>query len=176
MIKSVETVYAGVRFRSRLEARWAVFMDAAGIEWEYECDRIALSGGGTYLPDFKLTVANISTAYAEVKGAEHFLDKPYLIRAAMELGMLIIWGPVPDCRKGTVGWHGLIDETGTGIALLDLWPDLEDGSGVHPIGVSSDPCEWTRAPIIREQRTCGGRCPYDAARSARFEHGQSGAI
>lgn len=35
-IKPIETVYKGYRFRSRLEARWAVFFDAQGIEWEYE--------------------------------------------------------------------------------------------------------------------------------------------
>jgi hypothetical protein len=36
MLKPIETFYRGYRFRSRLEARWAVFMDAAGIVWEYE--------------------------------------------------------------------------------------------------------------------------------------------
>ena len=35
-IKAIETVYNGYRFRSRLEARWAVFFEAAGIEYEYE--------------------------------------------------------------------------------------------------------------------------------------------
>ena len=30
------TKYAGILFRSRLEARWAVFFDALGISWEYE--------------------------------------------------------------------------------------------------------------------------------------------
>ncbi len=33
---AIETHYAGCRFRSRLEARWAVFFDAIGIEWQYE--------------------------------------------------------------------------------------------------------------------------------------------
>ena len=35
-IKAIETYYKGYRFRSRLEARWAVFFDAAGIKYEYE--------------------------------------------------------------------------------------------------------------------------------------------
>lgn len=30
-IKAIETSYAGCRFRSRLEARWAVFFDTLGI-------------------------------------------------------------------------------------------------------------------------------------------------
>lgn len=36
MIQAIETKYNGYRFRSRLEARWAVFFDAAGVKWEYE--------------------------------------------------------------------------------------------------------------------------------------------
>ena len=35
-IKAIETVYNGYRFRSRLEARWAVFFDAMQIRYEYE--------------------------------------------------------------------------------------------------------------------------------------------
>lgn len=36
MIQAIETSYKGCRFRSRLEARYAVFFDALGIEWQYE--------------------------------------------------------------------------------------------------------------------------------------------
>ena len=35
-IKPIETVYNGYRFRSRLEARWAVFFDALGITYKIE--------------------------------------------------------------------------------------------------------------------------------------------
>jgi hypothetical protein len=35
-IKLIETLYRGYRFRSRLEARWAVFFDVAGVAWQYE--------------------------------------------------------------------------------------------------------------------------------------------
>lgn len=38
-IPAKETVYAGVVFRSRLEARWAAFFDLCRWKWEYEpCD------------------------------------------------------------------------------------------------------------------------------------------
>ena len=33
-MKSIETTYSGFIFRSRLEARWAVFFDALAIEWQ----------------------------------------------------------------------------------------------------------------------------------------------
>lgn len=52
-IKAIETYYKGYRFRSRLEARWAVFFDAAGIKYEYEPEGFDLDGVW-YLPDFYL--------------------------------------------------------------------------------------------------------------------------
>lgn len=53
-IKPIETHYKGYRFRSRLEARWAVFFDALGIDWEYEKEGFNLGEVGCYLPDFWL--------------------------------------------------------------------------------------------------------------------------
>lgn len=53
-IKAIETAYKGYRFRSRLEARWAVFFDALGIQWEYEVEGYDLGDEGWYLPDFWL--------------------------------------------------------------------------------------------------------------------------
>jgi hypothetical protein len=56
VIKAIETSYKGYRFRSRLEARWAVFFDAAGIKWEYEPEGFDIDGT-LYLPDFRLRTA-----------------------------------------------------------------------------------------------------------------------
>lgn len=67
-IKAIETLYRGYRFRSRLEARWAVFFDVAKIEWRYEPEGFDLGGVKApnepvdtdaysplwYLPDFYL--------------------------------------------------------------------------------------------------------------------------
>ena len=53
-MKAIETEYKGYRFRSRLEARWAVFFDRLGIKYEYEPEGIVLSDGTYYLPDFYL--------------------------------------------------------------------------------------------------------------------------
>ena len=54
MIKPIETYYNGYRFRSRLEARWAVFFDALGVKYEYEPEGFDLGDGLYYLPDFKV--------------------------------------------------------------------------------------------------------------------------
>jgi hypothetical protein len=56
MITPIETRYAGRLFRSRLEARWAVFFDKLGISWEYEPEGYKLEDGTWYLPDFRLTL------------------------------------------------------------------------------------------------------------------------
>jgi hypothetical protein len=53
-IKAIETVYNGYRFRSRLEARWAVFFDTLSIRYEYEKEGYDLGDGLWYLPDFWL--------------------------------------------------------------------------------------------------------------------------
>ena len=52
-IKAIETEYNGYRFRSRLEARWAVFFDEAGIKYRYEDEGFEV-GEMKYLPDFYL--------------------------------------------------------------------------------------------------------------------------
>jgi hypothetical protein len=49
-IRAHPTTYAGQRFRSRLEARWAAFFDLAGWRWRYE--PIDLEG---WVPDFLVT-------------------------------------------------------------------------------------------------------------------------
>jgi len=60
-IKAIPTVYAGVRFRSRLEARWAAFFSLSGWEWEYE--PLLYPG---WIPDFGIKTSR-STIYCEVK-------------------------------------------------------------------------------------------------------------
>jgi hypothetical protein len=62
-IKAIETVWKGYRFRSRLEARWAVFFDALGLRWEYEPEGFVTSAGW-YLPDFYLPQMDL---WVEVK-------------------------------------------------------------------------------------------------------------
>lgn len=64
-LKPINTTYKGYNFRSRLEARWAVFFDSLGIEWEYEFEGYNLDGI-KYLPDFYLPTF-CGGMYVEVK-------------------------------------------------------------------------------------------------------------
>lgn len=52
-IQAIQTVYDGHRFRSRMEARWAVFFDHMFIKYHYELEGYNLPSG-RYLPDFYL--------------------------------------------------------------------------------------------------------------------------
>lgn len=73
MVKAIDTEYNGYKFRSRLEARWAVFFDAVGCKYEYEVEGYELEDGVKYLPDFYLpeydTYVEIK-AYADAYGSD----------------------------------------------------------------------------------------------------------
>jgi hypothetical protein len=62
--KARPTVYAGIEFRSRLEARWACFFDELGVVWTYE----PFDGNG-YSPDLLLPHLTERPALAEIKPA-----------------------------------------------------------------------------------------------------------
>jgi hypothetical protein len=61
-MKAIPTLYRGILFRSRLEARWAEFFDHLDIEWQYEPEGYELEHA-RYLPDFWLP-------YVRSRGAE----------------------------------------------------------------------------------------------------------
>lgn len=70
-IKAIDTEYKGYLFRSRLEARYAVFLDGIGEEWQYEIQGYELESG-RYLPDFFLPRLN---CWLEIKGVEPTLHE-----------------------------------------------------------------------------------------------------
>jgi hypothetical protein len=63
MIKAIDTKYANHLFRSRLEARYAVYFDALNVKWVYEHEGFDF-GGERYLPDFYFPKYKL---YAEIK-------------------------------------------------------------------------------------------------------------
>ena len=63
-IEALPTKYNGVEYRSRTEARWAVFFDSLNITHRYEDRLLDLSDGSKYLPDFYLDEFD---AFLEVK-------------------------------------------------------------------------------------------------------------
>jgi hypothetical protein len=65
-ILPIQTLYRGVLFRSRLEARWAVFYDTLGVEWHYEHEGFVIDGQ-PYLPDFWLPGVGDGGCHIEIK-------------------------------------------------------------------------------------------------------------
>jgi hypothetical protein len=99
-IKALETEYAGHKFRSRLEARWAMFFDEIGIKWEYEPQGYKLTNGECYLPDFWLPKFNDKEGgtYVEVKPEGGDFTKAFKFAEDKNAFMLAAEGP-PSLRS-----------------------------------------------------------------------------
>lgn len=102
MIKAIETHYNGYKFRSRLEARWAVFFDTLGIKYEYERQGYVTAMGG-YLPDFWLPDWE---CYIEVKPDRKPTDEEIIkvMYVALDHNIVILCGNVemPVLRGNSV--------------------------------------------------------------------------
>ena len=83
-VKPIETLYNGVTFRSRLEARWAVFFDMWGIEWQYEPEGFE-TAAGRWVPDFFLPQVSMMV---EVKPTVAAVDQRVIARASAYLTAL----------------------------------------------------------------------------------------
>lgn len=94
-IEAIPTPYGGVTFRSRLEARWATFLDSHHITWQYEPETITLPSGTVYIPDFWLPELG---TWIEVKG-----DGVPRVEKAIELGQTRACHCDGDC---TCTWPG----------------------------------------------------------------------
>lgn len=193
-IQPIPTRYGGYHFRSRLEARWAVAFTALGVKWEYEPEGFDLSGpwfSGNYLPDFWLSTVKM---WAEVK-PEAFTEAEFLkcFQLAKATGHPCLmlngtprhenfWAAAPDS-----GWYvnlwstckplpGGSEEFLQGEVMDYNVFDLKDGrrfyvnTGIEP-GSELPLPHWSTGPwwIVNAPD------PVVAARSARFEHGESGA-
>jgi len=95
-MKPIETTYKGYRFRSRLEARWAVFFDELRINWVYEPQGYQLNDGTLYLPDFWLPTFS-DGMWAEVKPEGGGFSKARLLCEESKRPVWLCEG-LPDVR------------------------------------------------------------------------------
>lgn len=119
------TTYAGVRFRSRLEARWAAFFDLCQWSWEYE--PVELAG---WAPDFLVTIPcghsdcqPTHRLYVEVKPyleIGEFHDHPAW---SMMTGLAVIYDPAPAVfgNSPVVSHFELMHGGGGGIYSVMSW-------------------------------------------------------
>ena len=72
-LKPLPTKYQGVLFRSRLEARWAVFFDYLNLHWSYEAQSFKLDDrkdkhpDSCYCPDFLVRTPQGEDMWIEIK-------------------------------------------------------------------------------------------------------------
>lgn len=181
---AIQTHYAGCRFRSRLEARWAAFFDHLKIGWRYEPQGFTF-GGRRYLPDFLLECGT----WVEVKGDESELNHPLMRDAARSLPVppavegrgprLLILGPIPTQYvdvPGDYGWLGL-DPDGRGSELV--FGSYGFGRYFRHrrpwlLGERTGDGPWLRPAFEEWEYNCVPA--YNAANGARFEHGESGGV
>lgn len=187
MLKAIETRYKGYRFRSRLEARWAVFFDALGVAWEYEKEGFDFGPHhGLYLPDFWLPdVYDRSGArgvWLEIKGQEpNQRERDVCERLAIESKYstnLFIGLPDPDECSNGYQWTWNPSSTPG-----DVWEDF--GMVFHRCPL----CGLVKVEFSNDYYTCF-RCnkqtctwsderlyqAFNCAKSARFEHGETPRI
>lgn len=81
-MKAIETSYKDYRFRSRLEARWAVFFEAVGLDYEYELEGFVLPDGTYYLPDFYLPTVD---RWVEIKPRSYDREENWPSHPVIEL-------------------------------------------------------------------------------------------
>ena len=156
MIKAIDTKYNGYKFRSRLEARWAVFFDEMGIKYEYESEGFELSDGTRYLPDFYLPELK---CYVEIKHSE-------AIKVSYEKEMPI-WGWFTFTESDTEKYYKFIDEiTQNGFVYF-----LASGDPVDAISAleNEKPKAWVFAKINCALRMSNARCQNECEKCPIFE-------
>ena len=73
-MKAIETKYKGYRFRSRLEARFAILFDQMNIDWDYEPEGFELPEMGWYLPDFFVRYPSETNQSKKYPGAGYWIE------------------------------------------------------------------------------------------------------
>lgn len=138
-IKAIQTAYKGYHFRSRLEARWAVFFDTLGIKYQYEPQGFECVSPHNeseivrYLPDFYLPD---SGTWVEVKGGK------ISAKDARKMGIMLDYGSPLTMFHGSALNHdfSVMKSHGVrfgcerpGLLLLGDIPDPKTSIVLHPI-------------------------------------------
>lgn len=181
-IKAIDTEYDGYLFRSRLEARWAIFLDAMNIPWFYEHEGY-YTDHGPYLPDFWLPTWRAfleikpgpPTEIERLKGASlanHFGHSFIVASSTPASHSLTVY--CQDERDGSGGvnwWEGLRFATSNVDGGLCI--DSRDNSGDRTFMLLDwDPCHFMQFPKFLHHGEKLDRAIH-IAMTARFEHGKT---
>lgn len=180
-IKAIETIYNGYRFRSRLEARWAVFFDALRIPYEYEPEGFDLGDTCWYLPDFWLPRQE---SWYEVKPSWMGQDSKDALKAS-ELAFQSGHDVYVSCGSEfhPLGMNEYYELVGQEIRVYTPQRG-ESGDSLRQwvycsredqYFLDNHPCPCGGPTYEDHVNTWAGIIDaYKVARSARFEHGERG--
>jgi len=184
-IKPIETLYRGYKFRSRLEARWAVFFDTLGFKYEYEKEGFELSTGERYLPDFYLPEDKL---WVEVKGDQPNSKYVKMLKSfSDQLGSaLLLAVGIPGenqiqilaydtCDSGAGNYDGYVDIVAAKKGRLQL-VTCSDSRVVWDRTIYSDEffeCDLDVSYLPNRVMFHSVAKAVDAAKSARFEFGET---
>lgn len=161
-ITPLESTYKGWRFRSRMEARWGVFMDVLGVPFHYEPEGYDLDGV-CYLPDFYLPQQDV---FMEVKSPADESNWKTKIERLSEatLRRVFVCTTPPSPPDNLCVERGIYD----GIYFVDWSP--EDGSCWEDYSQ-----EWCECPHCgRCEIQFGGRADRIKCKCPKSRHGDRG--
>lgn len=174
-IKAIETEYKGLLFRSRLEARWAMFFDNMGYKWEYEPEGYILEDGSKYIPDFRLAIyrpyLNETTYfYVEVKPMRNLkvkeIEKARLLVKGGDLPLLLVQG-IPDFRNYYLFLKDEREGYPIDVNVVDFLFD-ENYYGIYPYYAKDLPYPIAFSNNINQKNS------IEKAKRFRFEHTKKG--
>ena len=164
MIKAIECRYAGRKFRSRREARWAVLFDHLDLDWVYESEGYVLDDDTCYLPDFELRLPSKTRIWVEVKPElENYEPLSLLVKGSNRSGCLVA-EPMTRCDV-------LLCSAPTGNfqqTPLKYWLTTTTGKSNLEIQAASNAAlsaRWEHGETPRRPRRPGGRSPRSYTRS-----------
>jgi len=180
-MEAIQTQYDGYKFRSRLEARWAVLFNSLNINYRYECEGYILEDGRKYLPDFYLPnigsswVNDDNGIFVEIKPAHIDVDNKWELFGKQSEIPIILLGPLDIFNGGDItnGFHWIHSN------------DFSDGpylfcecESCKEIGLEFDGrsgrigCKCGQQKKRYNSDSYNIRKAYRHARQARFEHGE----
>lgn len=169
-ITILPTLYNGITFRSRTEARWAVMFENMGLAWDYEPEGHGIDGRG-YLPDFYLPQLDMwfEVKPEETDGSEVSVFAA-LCRASDKHGIIAYGAPNPSHDRLRYFGPDRADE-GRYRLMEDRRDDgvywLSNSTRSFSIGGPGDVTAHDRLPCISGRRIVEA---YEAARAERFGH------
>ena len=112
MFQARPTTYRGTKMRSRLEARFAQYLDKGDLDWVYE-PRAYAGKGGQYLPDFLIREPRLNI-FVELKPDtdDNKIENAERLAKLMEK-MEIIWESEPEaCLMLVIGNRAYVGDLG----------------------------------------------------------------